>query len=65
MERKEEEGESEDKRPYPQFKDVDAEFRADIRNALGDLAAVDSDQVTSLAAVTMDTRQKHNHCRNI
>lgn len=29
------------------FSDVGAEFRADIRNALGDLAAVDSDQVYS------------------
>lgn len=27
------------------FSDVGAEFRADVRNALGDLAAVDSDQV--------------------
>lgn len=27
------------------FNDIGAEFRADVRNALGNLAAVDSDQV--------------------
>ena len=27
------------------FQDVGAEFRANVRNALGDLAAIDSDQV--------------------
>ena len=44
MEERGREGE-EDTRPHLQFKDVDAEFRANIRDALGDLAAIDSDQV--------------------
>ncbi len=30
------------------FCDIGAEFRANVRNALGDIAAVDSDQVLSM-----------------
>ena len=42
----EEEEEEEEEEGEGGFFDPGAEFLADIRNALGDLAAVDSDQVT-------------------
>jgi hypothetical protein len=40
------------------FHDPTAEFMADIRNALGDMAAVDSDQVWN----RLDTRSVHYGC---
>ena len=42
----EEEEEEEEEEGEGGFFDPGAEFLADVRNALGDLAAVDSDQVT-------------------
>ena len=41
----EEEEEEDDEEMKSDFIDVGAEFRANVRNALGELAAVDSDQV--------------------
>ena len=44
-EEKEDEEEEDDEEMKSDFIDVGAEFRANVRNALGELAAVDSDQV--------------------